>query len=335
MFSHKRQIAAIVLALVWLAACSSAGAVPAPTNSPTAVAATAAPTLTTAPTTIPATATPAALTLTDSVGRKVTLAAVPQRIVSLAPSTTEILFALGVGKRVVAVDQFSDYPAEAKQLPKVTQGFTYNYEQIVAARPDLVFAAGITSPDVIKKLEDLKLNVIVVGAPKTTYKSVMEDIRLAGQAVGAEAEAQRVTNQMEQKLSQLKSRIAQAKTHPRVYWELDASDPAKPYAPGPGSFIDDLIKLAGGENVTASAKQAYTQVNAEEIVRAAPDIIILSDAAYGITPASVKARPGWDVIPAVVNDKVFPIDDNLVSRPGPRIVDGLEAAARLIHPELF
>ena len=156
-----------------------------------------------------------------------------------------------------------------------------------------------------------------------------------GNFVPVIAKAATVVKGMDDQLAQIAATAAKATTKPRVYWELDATDPAKPYTPGPGSFIDDIITLSGGANVAASAKSAYTQINAEEVIAANPEIIILSDAAYGISVESVKARKGWSVIPAVKNDKAFPIDDNLVSRPGPRIIDGLEAAAKLIHPEVF
>ncbi len=332
--SRHLLIPLLAFAIV-LAAC--AGQTPAaqpPATSP-AASSTQPPVPTSAPTVAPATATTAGLTLKDDAGRSVTLTGVPQRIISLAPSTTEIAFALGAGSRVVAVDAFSDYPDAAKAVPKVTQGFNYNYEQIVTDKPDLVLAAGITSPDVVKKLEDLKLTVLVVGAPTQSFASVESDIQLVGQALDAGDQAKQVIAGMENKIADVKATVAKATTTPRVYWELDATDPAKPYAPGGGAFLDDLIKMAGGTNVTASAKQGYAQVNAEEIVKADPEVIILSDAAYGTTPDSVKKRPGWDGIAAVKNNRVLPIDDNLVSRPGPRIADGLLAAAKLIHPELF
>jgi cobalamin transport system substrate-binding protein len=343
MFSLKLITPVVLLAaLIFTVACAgsapaatpSVAATTAPTSAPS-IAPTNAPAATRAPTAAPATATPAALTLQDDANRQVTINGVPQRIVSLAPSTTEIAFAVGAGDRVVAVDQFSDYPDAAKSLPKVTQGFNYNYEQIVALKPDLVLAAGITAPDVVKKLEDLKLTVFVVGAPVTTFDNVKNDIQLEGQALGASDQAKQVTAAMDQKIADVKAKVAQAKTTPRVYWELDSTDPTKPYAPGPGSFINDLIQIAGGVSVTANAKEAYAQFSAEEIINANPDIIILSDASYGTTVDSVKARPGWNVIDAVKNNKVYPIDDNLVSRPGPRLADGLEAAAKLIHPEVF
>ncbi len=306
----------VLTSIISIAACA-----PAPTVTPTLVSKQLPPTV-------------APVSVTDDANRAVTIAAPPQRIVSLAPSTTEIAYALGLGSRVVAVDTFSDYPAEVKNAPKVNTA-PLNLEQVVALQPDLVLAAGITSKDDVKKLTDLNLTVLVVGAPTTTFDTVIGDIALVGRATGTDTQAKTITDAMKQKLEAVKAKVASAKTKPKVYWELDATDPSKPYTPGPGSFIDDIIALAGGVNAAANAKSAYAQINAEEIVAANPDIVILSDAAYGISVESVKARQGWSAIGAVKNNRVVPIDDNLVSRPGPRIVDGLETAAKLIHPELF
>jgi iron complex transport system substrate-binding protein len=275
-----------------------------------------------------------AITLTDSAQRTVVIAQPPQRIISLAPSTTEIAFALGLGGRVAAVDNHSDYPAEAKTLPHF-QTYPLNLEQLVSFKPDLVLAGSITSQEEVKKMQDLKLTVLVVGVSTSSFDTVFADIALVGKATGTDAQASQITGAMKQKLNAIRSRIANAKSRPRVYWELDATDPGKPFTPGPGSFIDDLITLAGGTNVAANAKSPWAQVNTEEIVAGNPEVIVMSDVAYGISVESLKMRSGWTAIQAVKDNRVFPIDDNLVSRPGPRIVDGLEAAARLIHPELF
>jgi len=305
------------------------------TSAPTS-ASTIAPTTTpiSAPTLAPTTA-PAGFAITDSAGRKLTLAKIPERIVSLAPSTTEIVCALNACDKLIGVDTFSDFPAQVKAIPKLSNGFDPNYEQIVAAKPDLVLAAGITSPDVIKKLEDLQLPVLVVGEENASFDTIKNDIALVGVALGKEDQAKQVNAAIDQKIADVKAKVAQATTKPRVFWELDATDPAKPYTPGPGSFVNQIIEIAGGENVASRATSPYPQLSAEEIIQANPQVIILSDAAYGVAPESVGKRPGWDVIDAVKNNRVYPIDDNLVSRPGPRVAEGVEAAAKLIHPELF
>ncbi len=327
---HVKLIFTALLLTVFAAACS-APATPAVNVQPTAAPAQVP---TSAPTAAP-TAKPAGITITDSAGRQITLAAAPARIVSLTPSTTEIVCAVDACDKLVGVDQFSDYPEQVKTLPKLSDGFNPNYEQIVAANPDLVLAAGITSPDVIKKLEELKLPLLVVGAEKTTFDSIKSEIKMVGAAVGNADQAEKVVDAMDRKIKSIEAKIATTSTKPRVFWELDATDPAKPFTPGPGSFIDEIITRAGGVNVAASASSPYPQLNAEEIIKTNPQTIILSDAAYGVAPASVGQRPGWDTIEAVKKKQVFPINDNLVSRPGPRVADGLEAAAKLIHPELF
>jgi iron complex transport system substrate-binding protein len=318
----------------------------APTNAATPSPATPMPPITSAsspvPTapSLPASTKPASVTVTDGANRTVTITGSPQRIVSLAPSTTEIAFALGLGSRVVAVDKLSDYPSQVSGLARISV-FPVNYEQVVSFKPDLVLAASIQGPDEIKKLDDLKLTMLVVGAPTATFDNVMSDIALVGKATGTDAMAKTVTDAMKARSDAVKAKVAGVQSKPRVFWELDATDPSKPFTAGPGSFIADMIALAGGINVAAGATSAYPQFSAEEILAANPDVLILSDSCSffvnpGCTPIeTVKTRKGWAAISAVKNGKVLAIDDNLVSRPGPRIVDGLEAAAKLIHPELF
>lgn len=306
------------------------------TTAPATVSPTSAPT--TLPTTVPSTTAltqVAGMTLTDATGRTITLDKVPERIISLAPSNTEIVCALSACDKLVGIDQFSDFPAQVKEFPKVSDGFNPNYEQIVAAKPDLVLVAAISSPDVVKKLDELKLPALVIGDVNSSFDSVKRDIQLVGKALGIDAQATDVVAGINKKLADVKTKVATATAKPRVFWELDATDPAKPFTPGPGTFINEIITLAGGENIAAAATSPYVQINAEEVIRSNPEVIILSDAAYGVPPESIGKRPGWDVITAVKNNRVFPIDDNLVSRPGPRVADGFEAAAKLIHPELF
>lgn len=318
-----------LLAALILAACAPASTpteapAPAPTEPP--AAATAAPTPT-------PTQAPAVLTFTDDAGRTITLEDVPQRIVSLAPSNTEILFAVGAGSQVVGRDEFSDYPEEAKAIPSVGGSFgEYNVEAIVALKPDLILAAEINTPELIQQLEDLGLTVYLLKNP-TTLEEMFVKLETVAQLTGQDA-GELVTSlqarvaAVDEKLAPLSSRIS-------VFYEIDATDPAKPWTYGPGTFGSLLIERAGGQNVGDIAADPYPQLSLEQIVIANPAIIILGDAIWGVTPESVLARPGWETIEAVKNGKIFPIDDNLISRPGPRLVDGLEQLAKLLHPELF
>lgn len=285
-----------------------------------------------------ATVTPVPVTevsLTDSAGRTVVVKQPVSRIVSLAPSTTEIVAALDGLDRLISIDMYSDYPTEVTKLPKITNpDMSVDYEQITASAPDVVFAAGITAPDVIAAIEKLGIPVVVVGAPNATFASVLADIRLVGTAIQRDSDAAQLTDSMQTEWQALADKVAKTSERPTVFWELDATDPAKPYTVGPDSFVAELLQVAGGTNIFADVTDAYPQVSLEQIVAKAPDTIILADSLWGVTPESVATRAGWESIPAVQNQRVFPIDDNIVSRPGPRIVQGLRAAVAILHPEL-
>jgi iron complex transport system substrate-binding protein len=318
---------------VLLSACATAPAqAPTATSVPEAtMAATVAPTI--APTTAPTAV--AVASVTDSAGRVVAIPTSVSKIISLAPSTTEMIYALGKGSAVVAIDMYSDYPPEVSSVAKISNpDMTYNYEQIAALAPDMVFAAGITSPDVITAIEKLNIPVVVVGSVNTTFESIKSDITLVGTLLGATSEATTLTTQMQVDWDALVAKATNIDSKPRVFWELDATDPSKPYTIGAGGFVNELLVAAGGINVFGDVENPYPQVSVEQVVAAAPDIIILADSLYGVTPDMVANRAGWEGIPAVKNQSVFPIDDNLVSRPGPRIVAGLAAVIAIIEEVL-
>jgi iron complex transport system substrate-binding protein len=284
-----------------------------------------------------ATATSSAITLTDGLGRTVTLSHPAQRIVSLAPSNTEILFAIGAGSQVVGRDDLSDYPAQVKSLPSVGGSMgNYSTEAIVALKPDLVLAAEINTPELVKSLESLGLTVYYLKNPGT-LEQMYGNLQIVAQLTGHESDASTLIDSLKSRVAAVDAKLSGVTTRPIVFYEIDATDPTKPYTYGPGTFGDALIAEAGGENFSDAAgiKDAYPQVSLEQIVKTNPQIIILGDSAYGVTPDSVKARPGWNTIDAVKNNMIFPFDDNLVSRPGPRLVDGLEQLAKLLHPDLF
>lgn len=281
--------------------------------------------------------TPAPLTFTDGLGRTVTLAAPAQRIVSLAPSNTEIVFAIGGGDQLVGRDDLSNYPSEAANVPSI--GGTYpnvNAEQVVALHPDLVLAAGATDKEDVAALEKLGLTVYTVGLP-ATIEEIFSSIQTVGQLIGRTAEAEKVVADMETRLDELKTKVAQAPApQPKVFYEIDDTDPNKPWTAGPKSFTHVLLTLAGGQNIGAIGTGDYFQMSLEEIVNQDPEIIIYSHASYsGRKPEEVEARAGWSTITAIKNGAVYSIDADMLDRPGPRIVDGLEALAKLIHPDLF
>ncbi len=316
---RKSAFVLSVLSL-WLAACS-----PIPLSTPVLQSepASAAP------------STPAGLSLTDGLGREVHLASPAQRIVSLAPSTTEILFAVGAAEQVVGRDSYSDYPEAVKDLADIGSTYgTLNTEAIVALKPDLVVAAGINTPEQIKALEDLNIPVYAFANPRD-FDELFQQLRLAGQLSGHPEEADALVEALTARVNAITEKVKSATARPTVFYEIDGSDPGKPWTSGPGTFMDTLIRLAGGQNIGASLSDAFAQLSAEEILRQDPDFILLGDTKFGVTIESIGQRPGWTNLSAVKNGRVFAFNDDLASRPGPRLVDGLEALARILHPELF
>jgi len=305
-----------VLAVLLLVA-SACGAATAPVQSqqpsPTATAAAAA-----FPTTV-----------TDFQNRSVTVAQRPERIVSIGPSITEFLFALGAGPRVVGADDFSDEPAAAKQVEKVG-GIKVNFEKVVSLKPDLVLSVKF-SDGTIEKLASAGLLVLVVD-PQSAG-DVARTAILLGRAVGSDGNA--MARDIQKRIDDVRAKTSTATTKPRVYHEIDASDPTKIFTVGPGSYIHDLIEIAGGQNIAARAASAYPQLSAEEILRSDPEIIVLAAAEYSAKPDQVAARTGWSVISAVKNKRIVTIAPNLINRPGPRVGEAAEAYAKLVHPELF
>jgi iron complex transport system substrate-binding protein len=273
------------------------------------------------------------LTVVDDAGRSVTLDGPPKRIMALTPGNTEILFALGAEDRIVAVDRWSDFPPAAKAKPQVAP-FNPSLERIVSFSPDLILSTyGGAEP--LLPLERHGIRVMVF-APRT-LDDLYRNILLIGRIVDAEVRAEDLVNVMRQRVAAVVAKVGDA-PRPKVFIELDGSDPGRPFTAGPGSFIDVLIRLAGGINVAAGSQTAWPQFSLEELIRADPDLIILRDALTSLnpqTPDLVARRPGWKRIRAVRLGAIAPINSDLISRPGPRIVEGLELLAGLLHPDRF
>jgi iron complex transport system substrate-binding protein len=311
-----------------LVACSTGGGAtptipPDATGSIQPVATATAP-----PSESPAPAFP--LTLTDDEGTSVEIAAEPETIVSLTPAATETLFALGVGDRIAGkVEDFSVYPPEAAAIPDVAKFNEVDVEKIVSLETDLVIAGGnsFNPPDKIAQLRDLGVPVLVVYAPDIT--TVFTDIELIGAAVGRADEARDLTASLRAGFDQVEAATSGLEK-PRVFYELDAT--REIYTAADDSFLAAMIELAGGEPITTGSTTSFA-IPLETLVTADPEIILLGDAAYGATADAVAARPGWNVMTAVKEGAIRPIDDIVVTRPGPRILAGLQALALAIHPD--
>ncbi len=321
-------LGAAVLAVL-LAACSS----PAASSTLTATATpgpTAAASLvpSTAPSASPAAAFP--VTVTDDEGTAVEIEREPARIVSLTPATTEILFAIGAGDRLIATTDFDDYPPEAVALPDVASYTSVDVEAIVGLEADLVLAGGnnFNDPEALTRLRSIGIPVVVTYA--TDVAGVLRDIELVGTSVGRGPEAAELAADMQADFDQVAAAV-EGEAKPRVFYELDAT--SEIYTAADDSFIEEMIELAGGDPITTGSSTSFS-ISLERLVDADPELILLGDAAYGVTPEIVAARPGWAVMTAVREGRVAPVDDIVITRPGPRLVEGLRQLATAIHPDV-
>lgn len=282
------------------------------------------------------TSTPEQIVVVDGEGNEVRLNASAQKIISLAPSNTELLFALGAGGQIIARDDFSNYPQEAASIPSVGGDMgKYNLEEIARLQPDLILTSPLMAAEGIQSLKTITPNVFVVPNPKG-FDDLFANLKNVGALAGRTSEAEQLVSDLSGRVKAVEEKVAQASARPKVFYELDATEPAKPWTAGPGTFIDMVINAAGGQNLGASLQGEWAQISQEDLIVQNPDFILLGDATYGgVKAADVAARPGWDGVAAVKNNQVFEFNDDLVSRPGPRMVQGLEEMAKIFHPDLF
>jgi iron complex transport system substrate-binding protein len=269
--------------------------------------------------------------LTDDMGRNISLTSTPQRIISHVPSITEMLYALGLGEKIVGVDDYSNYPPEAKNKPRVGNYWEPSIEIIISLNPDIVLTDGHSEN--IKQLDSLGIQYVVID-PKN-IDGIFKDLDLIGKIAGKEKEAGRLVDSMK---SQISTVLTEVKNVPpvSVFYVLDArTDLNNPWTAGPGSFIDSLITMAGGENIAAAANSAYAQFSIEAVIAADPQVIILPfNTGTDVTESDLKASPIWSNLTAVKKSRIFSFNADLAN-PVPRITQGLEDMTRIIHPELF
>lgn len=330
--SRRRGVALSLILSALLAACSAPGAAPSatPVTSP-AGSASAVPSIEPSPS--PAAAFP--VTLVDDEGTTVQIAAEPEVIVSLTPATTEILFEIGAGDRVVATDDGSDYPEAAVALPDVASFSSVDIEQVVSLEPDLVVAGGLgfTPADAITQLRSLDIPVLVVYAP--SVEGVYADIELIGTATGTSEAAVALTTSMRAEIDAISGAVATAGTPPRVFYEIgyDATTGAI-YAPADDSFVAEMVTLAGADTITTGDPNTY-EIALETLIERDPEVIVLGvNPFYEPTAKEVAARPGWNATSAVANGDIRPVRDIEITRPGPRLPIGLRNLAAAIWPDV-
>ncbi len=270
----------------------------------------------------------------DAMGREVDLRLPAERIVSLAPSATETLFAIGAGELVAGVSKHCDYPLEAKLKPKAGDFNSPDMKALRGAQPQVVLFTEYARDDDLEALGKEGIPALVLRAG--SVDEIAASIRLLGRLTGREGPAEEVASSLEHEIETLRLRTAgiPPEERPRVYVEVDG--PQLLYAVGPGSFMDDVVTLAGGKNVFAAKDSPYFAVEPGEVVRLDPEVIFID---YPFQyKVGVGKRPGWDAVDAVRKGRVYDgtdFDYILLNRPGPRIVQSLKEIARLLHPGVF
>ena len=268
------------------------------------------------------------LKVVDSNKRTVIIEKEPKRIIAIAPNITEGIYALGKGSSLVGRSNYDDYPNEALKVPTVGDLLEPSIEKIVELKPDLVIASALFNKDVIKKLEDFNIKVIVLG-DKENFTGVYDTISKLGQVVNASEKAQSIISRMKKKVAYVTQKVASAKK-PTVYY-VAGFGKSGDFTAGKDTFIGNMIEMAGGKN--AAADVIGWKYSLEKLVEKNPDILICSklyDSKKGI-----EATVGYKDLLAVKSDKLLEIDENIIVRQGPRLADGLQAIAKLVHPKLF
>jgi len=272
----------------------------------------------------------AAGTVVDQLERRVVVPDDPQRVISLAPSITEIVYALEQGNRLKGATRHSDYPREATKLPRIGSYVRLDIERIVALNPDLCIATKDGNPKaIIDRLESLKIPVYVVDPHN--LDTILETILKIGTILNAGDRAKTLTTRMRTRIQRVKSRVAQVNYRPRVFFQIGISPIV---SAGTDTFIHELIELAGGINL-AKGRLAYPRFSREQVLALEPEVFIITSMARQAVFEQVKAEwRRWPNIPAVRDERIFLVDSDLFDRPSPRLVSGLELLTRLIHPEL-
>jgi iron complex transport system substrate-binding protein len=274
------------------------------------------------------------VTITDAIENEVTIEAKPEKIVSLIPSNTEIVYALGMGDAVVGVSDFDNYPEEVAAKEKIG-GMEFNVEKVISLQPDLVLAHGSSAHSSESGLEQLRnAGITVVVVPNaSSFKTVYESINLIGQIIGTTDKAQEIVDGMKTSLAEIKEKAAKV-TEPATVW-VEVSGAPEIYTTGKGTFMHEMIEAINAKNA-AGDQEGWVMLTEEEIVTLNPDVVVTTYGSYDPNAkTNVLAREAWTEVPAIQNERVYDIQSDLVSRPGPRLIEGVEELAKAVYPEVF
>ncbi|WP_235062599.1 ABC transporter substrate-binding protein [Thalassobacillus devorans] len=274
------------------------------------------------------------VTITDGSGEQVEIKSEPETIVSVLASNTEIAFALGQGEKMVGVSDYSNYPEETANIEKVG-GQEMNVEKILSLNPDMVLVSTFHFENhsaVLQKFKKAGIDVVVVD-DATSFEDVYENIQLVGKATGSQDKADQIVKDMETRLAKVKEKAKQVEEKKKVWVEVAPAPDI--FTTGTGTFMHEMLEAINAKNVAAE-EEGWVKFTEEEAVNLKPEVIITTYGYYGENPeAQVLNREGWSEVPAVENEQIFDVDNDTVTRPGPRLIDGVERLGELIYPEVF
>lgn len=274
------------------------------------------------------------ITITDAVDNEVTIEQQPEKIVSLIPSNTEIVYALDKGDAVVGVTEHDNYPEEVASVEKVGD-MEINVEKIISLQPDLVLAHGSSAPSSESGLEQLRnAGITVVVVPNAdSFETVYHSIHLIGQVTGTTEKADEVIEGMKSNLAEIQEKAADI-TEKATVW-VEVSGAPEIYTTGKGTFMHEMLEVINATNA-AGEQEGWVMMTEEDIVALNPDVVVTTYGSYDPNAkANVLAREAWSEVPAIQNERVYDINSDLVSRPGPRLIEGVEELAKVIYPEVF
>ncbi|MBK5485555.1 ABC transporter substrate-binding protein [Peribacillus sp. TH16] len=276
------------------------------------------------------------ITIKDATGEKVTIEEQPKKIVTLIPSNTEVVFALGLGKKVVGVSDIDNYPEETKEIEKVG-GMEMNTELIVSLKPDLVLAhasSAHNSNEGLQQLKDAGIDVLVVNDAQS-FDEVYESIDMIGQATGEHDKAKEIVANMKTKLKKIQEKAKSVKDEERKTVLVEVSPSPDIYTPGKNTFMNEMLNIISAKNAAAEL-DGWAKIDEESMIAANPDVIITTYGYYTKDPVSeVTGRKGWEDVAAVKDGQVFDVHSDLVTRSGPRLIEGVEELAKSVYPNLF
>jgi iron complex transport system substrate-binding protein len=276
------------------------------------------------------------VTITDALDKEVTIENDPEKIVSLIPSNTEILFDLGAGEEVVGVSDFANYPEETADIEKIG-GMEFNVEKIISLKPDLVLAHGSSAHNSeagLQQLRDAGIAVLVVNDAKS-FEEVYDSIKMIGQATGETEEAKTTINDMKKQLEDIQAKAENISEDDEKEVFVEVAPAPEIFSPGKNTFMDDMLSMIHAKNVTHD-QEGWNQIDQEAIIQANPDVIITTYGYYTENPIEqVLNRDGWQDVTAVKEEQVVDVHSDLVTRSGPRLVEGVEELAKAVYPDVF